>query len=144
MARTRAAARALTIEGPIFPMAAAAGKTSGANLSPSGTRAPDHGRARRRAPGRSRGRNTAAVERLIAALRALDRVEDVDAGTLAVLRTTGAALDAAVGAYDVAVIARVHLAAIGALLAGHAATDGDANDQWLRRLLAEVRDPSDG
>jgi hypothetical protein len=87
-----------------------------------------------------RGRNGSAVERLVAALRALDRVADVDAATVAALRTTAAALDAATSSYDVAVLARVHLMAIGDLLAGHAEAKDDELDSFLRSLRTEVRD----
>jgi hypothetical protein len=127
---------------------AAAGKTSGANLSPARVRAGGRGRAPADRAGRAtgspgthrRGRNGSAVERVIAALRAADRVQDVDAGALALVRTTGAALDAAAGAYDVAVLARVHLSAIGYLLAGHAAE----RDDELDRFLASLRAPALG
>ena len=51
---------------------------------------------------RPRTRNRNAVEQTIRALRAADRLTDVDAAALAALRTTATALDDARGAYDLA------------------------------------------
>jgi hypothetical protein len=93
-------------------------------------------------PGRRRkGRNASAIERTIAALRGAGRLVDADAGSLAAVRTTAIALDDAAGAYDIAVIARVHLAALGGLLAGHQAPPDDELDRFLLSLRSpEVRD----
>jgi len=94
------------------------------------------------APGaRRRRRNAAAIERTIAELRRADRVLELDAGSIAIVRTTAEALDAATGSYDIAVVARVHVAALGALLAGHVAPPDDELDRFLASLRApEVRD----
>ena len=93
-----------------------------------------------RRPRLTRRRNAAAVERVIAALRADDRLVQLDDAAVATVRTTARALDAATGAYDVAVIARVHLGALTALLAGHAAPADDDLD----RFLATLRGPAVG
>ena len=84
-----------------------------------------------------RRRNRAAIERTILYLRRADRLLPGDDATLAILRTTATALDEAAGAYDIAVVARVHLAALSALLAGHATPD----DAELDRLIAAIRAP---
>lgn len=68
------------------------------------------------------------------ALRAADRLTDVDAAALAALRTTAAALDDARGAYDLALAARVHMAALAALVSGHAAPERDDLDRFLDTL----------
>jgi hypothetical protein len=82
-----------------------------------------------------RGRNGSAVERTIAYLRRSDRIVPGDEATLALARTTAAALDKAEGSYDVAVLARVHLAAVSTLLSGHAPADADNLDA----ILAAIR-----
>jgi hypothetical protein len=87
-------------------------------------------------------RNRAGLERTIRALRGEDRLGDIDAAALAAVRTTAAALDAATGAYDIAVLTRVHLSALGALLAGHQEPENDELDRFLASLRSpEVRDP---
>jgi len=89
-------------------------------------------------------RNASAIERTIAALRGDGRLADVDAASLAIVRTTAAALDAATGAYDIAVIARVHITALAGLLAGHVTPPDDELDRFLASLRSpEVRDPAD-
>lgn len=82
-------------------------------------------------------RNRSAVERTLRALREANRLVELDAGAVAVVRTTAEALDRAVSAYDVAIVGRVHVQALGVLLAGHAeqATDD------LDRFFAELRTP---
>jgi len=90
-----------------------------------------------RVPARTRkGRNAAAVERTIANLRRSDRLVPGDDATIALLRTTAASLDGAEGAYDTAVMGRVHLAAITALLQGHAAPD---ETDVLDRIIGAIR-----
>jgi hypothetical protein len=84
---------------------------------------------------RRRGPNAAAIERTIAALRRAERLLEVDAASLALVRSTARALDSAAGAYDVAVVARVHLAAVSSLLAGHTPDQ----DVELDRFLASLR-----
>ena len=83
-----------------------------------------------------RTRNRNAVEVTIRALRAADRLADVDAAALAVLRTTAAALDDARQPYDLAILARVQMAALAALISGHAAPERDDLDQFLDTLRA--------
>jgi hypothetical protein len=91
---------------------------------------------------RRSGRNRAAIERTIAAMRRADRLLEVDAATLA--RTTAIALDAAAGAYDVAVLGRVHLAAVQTLLGGRQAPPSDDVDRFFAGLrAAAVRDTQD-
>ena len=53
------------------------------------------------------------------------------------IRTTAAALDAATGSYDVAVLARVHISALAALLAGHELPREDD----FASILAALRAP---
>jgi hypothetical protein len=81
-------------------------------------------------------RNRSAIERTIKAMRAVDLLAELDAGTVAMLRTTAEALDRASSAYDVAIVGRVHATALAALLAGHRA-EPPADD--LDRFLAELR-----
>lgn len=92
--------------------------------------APDHPPASR--PTRA---NAVAIGKTIAHLKRTDRLLPGDAATIELVRTTARALDAAAGAYDIAVIGRVHLAALAALLSGHA-PESDAD---LDRLLAAIR-----
>jgi hypothetical protein len=93
-------------------------------------------------PGRAGPRrNSSAIERTIAHLRRTGRLTDGDDAALALVRTTAAALDRASGSYDVAVVARVHLTAVAALLAGHQAPPDDELDRFLASLRApEVGD----
>jgi hypothetical protein len=104
------------------------------NLSPRKRKAADAGGARRRF------RNRTAIELTIGELRRADRLGQLDAASLAAVRTTAAALDDATGAYDIAVIARVHLAALSGLLAGHQTPPDDELD----RFLASLRGPAVG
>jgi hypothetical protein len=89
-------------------------------------------------------RNAAAVERTIAALRAADRLEGVDAGLIAATRTLARALDQAPNPYVSATVGRVHLEALR-LLAGRPAPEPDELDEFLRSLRrpAPVRDASE-
>jgi hypothetical protein len=79
-------------------------------------------------------RNRSAIERTIAELRRADRLGELDAGALALIRTTAAALDAADGAYEVAMIGRVHITALAGLLAGHLVEKDDELDRFLASL----------
>jgi len=79
-------------------------------------------------------RNRSAIERTIAELRRADRLGELDAGALALIRTTAAALDAAEGAYEVAMIGRVHITALAGLLAGHLVEKDDELDRFLASL----------
>jgi hypothetical protein len=92
-------------------------------------------------PGRRPHRNAQAVERTIAALRAADRLETIDAGLVAAARTLARALDDAPNPYVSATVARVHLEALR-LLAGRPAPEPDELDEFLRSLArpAPVRD----
>jgi hypothetical protein len=113
-------------------------KASRHNLSPRRRKAADPAGAP------TRNRNRVAIERTIAALRRADRILELDAGSLAIVRTTAQALDAAEGSYDLAIVARVHIAALGSLLAGHQAPADDELDRFLASLRApEVRNPQD-
>lgn len=77
-------------------------------------------------------------------MRRADRLLEVDAATLALARTTAIALDAAAGAYDVAVLGRVHLAAVQTLLGGRQAPPSDDVDRFFAGLrAAAVRDTQD-
>lgn len=83
-------------------------------------------------------RNRSAIERTIRELRKSGRLLELDAGAVAAVRTSAEALDRAVSAYDVAIVMRVHVLALGTLLAGHAEPPSDDLD----RFLAELRSPT--
>jgi hypothetical protein len=88
-------------------------------------------------------RNRNAIERTIRALRAAERLDEIDTALIAAVRTTAAALDDAPNPYVVATVARIHVEGIR-LLAGKPAPEGDEIDSFLRSLMpAAVRDSPD-
>lgn len=74
--------------------------------------------------------------RTIAALREAGRLSALDAASVALARTTADALDAATSAMDRGFAARVHMAALGALLAGAQPPQSDDLDSFLASLRA--------
>lgn len=92
---------------------------------------------------RAPNRNASAVERTIRALRDADRLEAIDSGMIAAVRTTARALDHAPNPYVAGTVARVHLEALR-LLAGRPAPESDELDEFLRSLRSSpVRDTSE-
>ena len=95
------------------------------------------------AAGSSRSRrNSTATRTTIGWLRKQDRLLPGDQATIALVQTTAAALDRATASYDVAVLGRVHLAAVFALLKGHATPEDDELDRAVNFLIrgAALRD----
>jgi hypothetical protein len=96
-------------------------------------------------PQLAKRRNRAAVERTVAALRAADRLDGVDAALVAVCRSLAAALDDAPSPYVAATIGRVQLEALR-LLTGKPAPESDELDAFIRSLAdrpAAIRDAAD-
>jgi hypothetical protein len=95
-------------------------------------------------------RNQLAVERQLKAMRAAGRIEDVDAGVVALARSTAAALDDAGQAArlgstawaEVASIARAHLAAVQALRGTGQGESVDEVDRLLAALSGPMGDPA--
>jgi hypothetical protein len=83
-------------------------------------------------------RNARGVERTVAALRGLGRLEELDAALIALARSTAAALDAAPSPYVAAIVARTHLDALRAL-SGRPVPETDELDEFLRSLRAPSR-----
>lgn len=89
-------------------------------------------------------RNRSAIERTIRALREGNRLIELDAASVAAVRTSAEALDRAASAYDVAIVLRVHVMALGALLAGHPEPATDDLDRFFADLrAATLRDTPD-
>jgi hypothetical protein len=89
-----------------------------------------------------RGRNRAAVERTVTALRAGGRLETVDAATIALARHLAAALDTvdpAENPAQVASLARVHLSTVK-LLRGAAVDDDDGFAEVVAAMSTKMGD----
>jgi hypothetical protein len=87
-----------------------------------------------------KGRNAAAIERTVAALRSGGRIEEVDAATVALARHLAAALDAVDPVEYPAQVASLARAQLGTLriLRGAAV---DADDDGLADLVAALSGP---
>jgi hypothetical protein len=91
-----------------------------------------------------RKRNQDAIERTIAALRKLGRIEEVDAGAIGLARHLARSLDEVdVTKYPLAVasLARVQLAALASLRGVEERTPADGIDDLLAALRTPVGNP---